>query len=330
MQEENKQDNSIKSVIDIINSYGINSVSTKTNISIDSLKKFVEGNYEGFTKIKTIGFVTILEREYDIDLTELKNSIREEYHTNKSLLEYQTLLCEPIENDSSNSSSSSLFSWIIIFSLIYGAWYIYENYYKKSFNQFSEVKPFFNIEKNISNLKVNKNISSTILNKSKTDIKIDETKKEPIEKSITLTINKVEDNKTIIEEELNNSIPEVTDTNITDSNIIDINLTEPQITPIIENIRDSIELTPHKKMWFGFINTTEKWHRSYRRTQSYNFNVKDSNWLLMTKNATFDFNDKNITTDYEVKNTIYFKIDKYGVAEVTKDEYKALGGYRVW
>ncbi len=312
MQEENNKDSSIKSVIDIINSYGINSVSTKTNISLESLKKFVEGDYIGFTKIKTIGFVTILEREYDIDLTDLKSNIREEFNVNKSLSEYQTLLCEPLEDSSLNNSSSNLFSWIIVFSLIYGAWYIYENYYKKNFNQFSELEPFFNIEKNIS---------TTILNKSVLPI---------VESNITLTVDKVEDKKKSIEIELNSSISEVVDDKVDDKNLSDINLTET-ITPlVVENIRESIELIPHKKMWFGFINTTKKWHRSYKRTQSYTFDVKNSNWLLMTRDANFDFNDNNITTSYEVKNTIYFKIDKDGVAEVTKKEYKSLGGYRVW
>jgi hypothetical protein len=324
MQEENNKDNNIKSVIDIINNYGINSVSTKTNISIESLKKFLEGNYIGFTKIKTIGFVTILEREYDIDLTDLKNDIKDEFNVNKSLSEYQTLLCEPIEDSSSNNSSSKLLYWIVIFGLIYGAWYIYENYYEKSFHHFSEVEPFFNIEKNISNIQVNKDISSAILKKSILDTTTKKKSVLPIvvEKNITSTDDIAEDEKDI---ELNSSISEVVDNNISD-----INLTKTTPPLVVENVRESIELIPHKKMWFGFINTTKKWHRSYKRTQSYTFDVKDSNWLLMTKNASFDLNDNNITTSYEVKNVIYFKIDKDGVAEVTKDEYKALGGYRVW
>lgn len=313
MEEENKKENSIKNVIDIINNYGINSVSTKTNISIESLKKFVEGNYKGFTKIKTIGFVTILEREYDIELNQLKSDIKEEFHTNKDLVEYQILLCEPIEQDSSSNNSSSIFYWIILFSLIYGAWYIYENYYKTSFNQFSKIEPFFNIEENVSNINDDKNRSFNILENTKEEkeiIKEDNNK--------TIEIKKLED-------DLNSSKLDVVDNNISD-----INLTEPLTPIVVEKTRETIELVPHKKMWFGFINTTKKWHRSYKRTQSYSFNVKDSNWLLMTKNTSFDFNDNNITTSYEVKNTIYFKIDKDGVAEVTKKEYKALGGYRVW
>jgi len=98
--------------------------------------------------------------------------------------------------------------------------------------------------------------------------------------------------------------------------------------------RVNIELIPSSKMWFGFINITnpkKKWHKSYKRATSYNFDVGNNSWLMMTHKAKFSIKDVDNTKKYDIKSTTYFKIDsKNGIKELSYSEYKSLGGYRVW
>jgi len=312
------------SIIDIIKEYGVKSVSLKTNISIDSLRKLSEDDYSDFTKIQTLGFVKIIEREYNIELLTIKNNIREFFIKN-NIEQQNHFITTDVDSKVDNGGFSNLFFSIFIIMVVYGLWYIYENYYKTTLIQdiIKPQKTYFNIENNSSK-------SKNIEEEKKIIIKKEIKKEKIVEKNETKEINKpiVLNILNSLDSDTNKSI----DTNQTIQNY------EINDTIVVENSdiikRSNIELIPSSKMWFGFINITnpkKRWHKSYKRATSYNFDVNNSKWLLMINRAKFNIKDREEIKKYNIKSTTYFKINKeVGIEEITQDEYKSLGGYRVW
>ncbi|MHC3994987.1 hypothetical protein ACXWTF_09160 [Thiomicrolovo sp. ZZH C-3] len=58
------------SVIETLKQIGISDLSMRTHISPDNIQKLLEGDFDAFSAIQFNGFVTIIEREFDVDLTE--------------------------------------------------------------------------------------------------------------------------------------------------------------------------------------------------------------------------------------------------------------------
>ena len=53
------------------------SISKKTNISVDNLKRLFERDFSAFKKVQALGFISILERDYGLDLSALKQECKD-------------------------------------------------------------------------------------------------------------------------------------------------------------------------------------------------------------------------------------------------------------
>ena len=58
------------SVIETLKQIGVPDLSMRTHISPDNMHRLLEGDFDAFSAIQFNGFVTIIEREFDVDLTE--------------------------------------------------------------------------------------------------------------------------------------------------------------------------------------------------------------------------------------------------------------------
>ena len=61
---------SAASSIETLRAVGPEAISIQTHISPSNIRKLLDGEFEAFSPIQFNGFVTIIEREYDVDLTE--------------------------------------------------------------------------------------------------------------------------------------------------------------------------------------------------------------------------------------------------------------------
>jgi len=68
----------------IIEKYGLEEISKKTRISKHNLERLLKKEYSSFSKPRALGFVSIIEREYKEDLTEIKIEIHKWFEDNKT------------------------------------------------------------------------------------------------------------------------------------------------------------------------------------------------------------------------------------------------------
>jgi len=319
---------SSNTINEIISEYGLRSVSIKTNIPTDTLEKLSTAELDSFTKIQIIGFAKIFEREYDIDLSEFKNDIRQHF-INHASSPKRLIVLGGQENSSTGGFFAKLIPYLFFIAILYGAWYIYQNFYKKSnitpIAQVDKVENrYFDIEKNKSSLDSKKSniYSMQVLEdtKKKTTVELESNTPTTADNNsthTTITLNKtekVESNTTKIVHKENNA----TETK-------DIKVAH---TPLH---RSSIDLIPSKAMWFRVTNIKSRKYRTYRKQlEPFRFDLAKTTWLMATKKGLFTFIDNNVSKEYNSNTPLYFKIDKTtGITPLSHQQYKALGGYSV-
>jgi hypothetical protein len=70
---------------EIIEENTLPAISRKTRLSIENLEKLFENNFSGFRKVQALGFISILEREYRADLSDLREACETFFSENNVL-----------------------------------------------------------------------------------------------------------------------------------------------------------------------------------------------------------------------------------------------------
>jgi len=115
---------------EILQEHTIGAIAKKTNIAEDNIDALVAADFESLKRVKTMGFISIIEREYGVDLSALKKQAIE-YYESHSIDESVTLglpISEP------KKGKSKIFMLITFVLIIYAIWYAYTNFDKKKFN----------------------------------------------------------------------------------------------------------------------------------------------------------------------------------------------------
>jgi cytoskeletal protein RodZ len=111
---------------EILEENSIRSISQKTNIAENNLDALVAGDFEKLKRVKTFGFISILEREFKADLSALKEQALE-YYENNSKVERVTLgLALPEEK----KGKSVWFRLFILALIAYTVWYFFTQFDK--------------------------------------------------------------------------------------------------------------------------------------------------------------------------------------------------------
>jgi len=112
---------------EILEENSIKSISQKTKISEDNLESLVARNFEVLMKTKTLGFISILEREYKADRSALKDEALEYYASHK--VDHSFNIALPIEED--KKGKSKFFLLVVVVLLGYASWYFFTQFDKE-------------------------------------------------------------------------------------------------------------------------------------------------------------------------------------------------------
>ena len=122
---------------EIIEENTLPSISSKTRLSVENLEKLFEQDFSGFRKVQALGFISILEREYRADLSEVRAACHA-YFSDSTASEV-TKAPETSSNPPKRSSSVSdvpmpkkwpsfvkpLMVGVVAIGLLYAAWQTY-------------------------------------------------------------------------------------------------------------------------------------------------------------------------------------------------------------
>ncbi|MBT8343814.1 MAG: hypothetical protein KJO45_03760 [Sulfurovum sp.] len=120
---------------EILEEHTIKSISQKTKISEDNLENLLAANFDVLKKIKTLGFISIIEREYKADL----NALREEALAFYTLHGDEQGFSVAVPVDEEKKGTSKLFILVVLALLAYASWYFFTQFDNK---HLSELIPF--------------------------------------------------------------------------------------------------------------------------------------------------------------------------------------------
>ncbi len=112
---------------EILEENTIRSISQKTNISEENLEALFAGEFDVLKKVKTMGFISIIEREYHADLKPLRDQARAYYAEHQD--EYGIVLDAPVAERKRGKSKFLLF--IVIVLLGTASWYFITQFDKE-------------------------------------------------------------------------------------------------------------------------------------------------------------------------------------------------------
>lgn len=120
---------------EILEENSVKAISQKTNISENNIEILLEGEFDKLKKVKTLGFISILERDYKADLSALREQALSHYaqYSNVESIALNFPLMEE------KKGKSKLFLLFILLLLGYASWYFFTQFDKK---QLSGLLPF--------------------------------------------------------------------------------------------------------------------------------------------------------------------------------------------
>lgn len=275
---------------EILEENTIKSISQRTKISEANLENLLAANFDNLKKIKTLGFISILEREYAADLNALKEEALAYYNENNEDNGFS--VGTPVEGE--KKGRSKLFLFVILVLLGYASWYFFAQFDKK---HLSQLIPFMD-EQTIEDFT------------AKNDVK----EEDPV---ADLSIANVVANDAQSNFAIEETVEEIAVQETTQSSDIPVK-------------QQSVSIVPVGKLWFGVIDTETKQREHFSIVEAYELDVETKSWLVATSSAPFSLVKSDETRDFNDAKEHYFKIDKNGIQILSKSEYVAQGGWDQW
>jgi hypothetical protein len=296
---------------DILEENSIKAISQKTKISEENLENLFAKKFEDLKKIKTFGFISIIEREYNADLSTLRKEANEYYgqiHEDQSIA-----LGLPTIGEKRGKSKFLLF--LVLGLLGYASWYFMTQFDKK---HLSELIPFLE-EDSIENFTGTDNtkvdaIDTLSITKSMEKMQKVKEKVQPV-KAEVLT----DDASVIVAETVTDIAPKVDEPS-------------PAVEEesVVEESKKIVSIVPVGRLWFGLIDMEASTRDHFSVSDSYDLDVTTKSWLVATSSAPFSLKEADKIEEFNDAKSHYFKISKEGMEELTKSEYVSQGGYRKW
>ncbi len=323
---------------ELIEIEGLESISEKTNISIYNLNSLANRDFKELNRVKALGFVQILKREYNIDVSNLESDIRAYFEENSSLEgDNEPILVSPDKLKPKNSFSK----WIVLLFLIGGLWYFYnsgklDGLLSSNLDTQQDMlidTDALNTTANISEDTANKSIVIKKDKNSTTEIEINTSAIRDTTSSPIIDINGTQSIKVIAD------IPKGKNSKKDENGTIIVNadagVEEPSAnTPTPDaNTTDikTITINPTRGMlWFGFIDIKKRKHKEFMTKKSTAFDLKGKKWLLTTGHGYLDIVSDVKTLELGDRKRHYFYIDSKEIKEITKKEFKRLNHGRNW
>jgi len=299
---------------DILEENSVKAISAKTKISEENLENLFNKNFETLKKVKALGFISILEREYGADLANLRQDAYE-YYGDRTEDQSIALGLQPSEE---KKGTSKFLIFLIVLLLGASSWYFLTQIDKKNVSEFL---PFLD-ESTIDSFMGQKDDTEAVVgNLSIAKVSKDEALESRPEESGETVVPAAKE-ATLIEDksvEITQSVTDITPT------------TEDENVPVTEETPTTlISIVPVNRLWFGLINTETKERKHFSTSLAYDLEIGEEGWLLATSSAPFSIVSAKEIKEFNDAKEHYFKIDKNGIVPLDKSEYVARGGWAKW
>ncbi|WP_457603221.1 hypothetical protein [Nitratifractor sp.] len=109
---------------EILEEHTLESISERTRIPVENLESLVHGEWDRLKKVQALGFISILEREYGADLSDLRQECRNYFDSQRPPERRISVASEEVVHREGHPLSKFLIL-LILLGLAYGSWYFF-------------------------------------------------------------------------------------------------------------------------------------------------------------------------------------------------------------
>ncbi len=365
------------------NEYSLKTISEKTNITIENLEKIKDKDWAHFKKPQLNGLISIIEREFGVDLSDLKAEANAYF--NEHLVKEPECPIDMVDaatvGGSGNRFLSNLITIVSLCAVGYAGWYyfveskkqnIVENNttaYEKDNGMFKDT---MNSAKHILSVSSDKNKTDSVVkdnndskeetisqdsgnvaaNSSNNTVAQEASKTEAKKFDIT-TINqdknssKEANESTVVVNQGNTTEEKSSDeSSVSDNseakkllNELDTNSSEDNTTvdmnsetnsSSIGNITKATINLKSKRLWLGIYDLTTHKRVSKTIRKPFTLNVGEDKFAIVTGHNGFEIATDSGIKRFAKKGKVYFTIDKDGIKQLDRREYRKLTKRRAW
>lgn len=332
---------------------GVQKIHEATHIPRVHVQSILNENFDDMNNVQLLGFIYVLEREYSLDLSELRKKAKEYFKNSKSTLKRENSAALFIV---SKKKRNFTLIYILLAVAIFVAFTFYNIQSKESEISNVDNSAIVNAQNSISVVTADKNLSKINENIAK-DSKpssepIQEQQKkaenpvEPIQQKDP-SQNSAEPIKQPVEEPIKNMeavTTTITQPIIKEANTTkDINETKEIVSPKIQEntqvspkdssneviAQPSLKIISKSKVWLGYIDL--KNHRQNQKTFSGEFTLDASrNWLISLGHGFVDIEINGVNTSFKKAQNIRFSYIDSKLKEIDTEEFKSLNRGTTW
>lgn len=297
---------------------GAQKIHERTHISREHLQALLHGSFDSFNKIHFLGFISILEREYDVDLSDLKA---------KGLAHFQDTSSQPrkfnnIVFSQKRRKKSNLLRYFILALIVFGAF----AYFKliPSMEEKGQITPvdntiIANAQKNLEPV-----VEADAEDTNETQLEaLDEYALDTNTSDTNVTENTNKISSTVTSAHASTAEISKNEALKTVASTTEVLTTEPS------KAVNSLKIIPKSKVWMGYIEikTNKRHQKSFDEALELNAS-KDWLFLFGHGNVTIELNGK--VQEFSSSKSVRFKYIDGILSEISNEEFKELNKDRKW
>lgn len=269
---------------------GAQKIYEDTHIPIEHVQAIIHESFDGFSKVQFLGFVSILEREYHEDLSELKAHGLENFAAQKSLSEVESVFIVPKKK----KSLASLYILLAVIIFVIFAYFNFSPSEQSSQATLLDDSVIESAQKYSEEFEENETNGTSVLL-----VESNQTKDE---------INATEEQNEL------NTTEEIVET----------------LAPIKETkSAESLEFVSTKKLWLGYINLKTNKHYSKVFTGNFSIDPKED-WLLVFGHGYVDVVLDGEVTKFNSRKKVRLLYKDSQIKSIDLQEFKNLNRGRSW
>lgn len=294
---------------------GIENISIKTRLTQDKIIDIIECRFENLDRTRAKGFIQIIQREFNIDLSEWNKAYDDYYNECMDKIENKEINKDndtsvkiniPIQNEKKNKPYTKLVAFLICLCVLFVIYFVYNNFYSSN---------------NIAN---NENNETMIDNNSTSELNTIIDNNATINNNATIDNNATMDNNATTKDTLS----------LENTQAKDINTQNIESKDTISNLptqnQEELTITPKKPLWIGVIDLDTHNKKQASTMNSYTIKL-DSDKLIRTGHSYFDIKAPNFDKHYIGGDNKYFLFTiKDGFKEINKKEFLELNRGEEW
>jgi cytoskeletal protein RodZ len=309
--------------LSILEEIGLKKVSNKTHIEVKHLVYMINSEFDKLDKTSTVGFVKILSREYNLDLTDWLNEAQRYWSENKK--EYSGPKIFIVQKRQSFLKTLfMLLSMVVLVAILYGAYMFLNNkldffenpLIKKDANYTYEETPVVNEAKESLDINTTQNDENSTIVADENGV-VDENDSDILPAQSVDVADEVMDTK-----ESNSSVKIASE----DSNlsVSDVNKTDKNML----NTSDDF-ISPKTKLWIGVIYLDNFKRKSYLGDENFTIDASRDQ-LITTGHGNFVLHFNAETKEFPPQKPVKLYIKDGEISVITDKKFQELNRGSIW